>query len=361
MNFFWAIKDIEFFYGNRNEYLYSILPFISKTRRHTSVRKCMDANGNVYIEKGILTNYLVRLKDKSGNWYDYRLKLELIDLSAMQGMIGLKQAEKNVGLTRNSDEELTRYEIEHPEETFLNNPQRFIDYGNKDAENVYYLARKTCEKYNDVAAILNVKPRTYWGLTTGRIVGTMTHEAFGKTPGLDRICKLTCDDGKSITSDLISVVNRKSGSKALAAYANYILETTGNKARAANVHYLSMCDGGRAVRERMFRKVFANSIINPLNNEAKSAIGALIDIDIAGCYGSGLKNQPVAVGVPRLIAVPMKLKDFLNNYVKKKIQINKRKVNKLIPGLWYARINWKKANFNCDLLLSKDKSLESKT
>ena len=62
----------------------------------------------------------------------------------------------------------------------------------------------------------------------------------------------------------------------------------------------------------------------------------IVDIDIAGCYGNGLKNQEYPIGRPVTIDYPIKsdwneyltLRQFLNKYRKQ-----------FVPGLWQARVS----------------------
>lgn len=354
LNHYWAIKDIELGFKRRSDYINSILPYITKTRRHSSVRNVVTYTGESFIVKTIPTDYLIKLFDaKVEDWQWFRLVIEIVDLSAMQGFLGQKQCEMNVGfIDREEDEKMTHYDITHPEETFINKTEQFIKYGKLDAYRVSLLRSKTNDMFNKIADILNIKHSEDWGLTTGRITGTLLHNIYAREANIEREIEFVGDSGKKETRDILSIINVKSGTKAIAAYANYVRKSTNNKQEAGRIHYLSMCDGGRAVRERLIRSARAISA-------GKNVQGAIADIDIGGCYGNGLKNQLGAVGIPRMLTSPITLRKFLKDYVKKRILIKGKRTTRLIPGLWYARINWKNAPFKSDLLLSKDKSIES--
>lgn len=62
----------------------------------------------------------------------------------------------------------------------------------------------------------------------------------------------------------------------------------------------------------------------------------LADVDIAGCYGNGLKHQDFPFGRPLIIDYPIK-SDNNNYYTLKKFL--KKFGSELVPGLWQARVS----------------------
>ncbi len=369
LHHYWSIKDLEYLFSDRQEYLHNFLPFLSKTRRITATRKGIDSKGNFFMLYTIKTNYLVKRINDQGYTEWLRLAFKITDLSAIQGNIGLKMAEINAGMTREETEKLSYEEIINPEQTFINKTERFVKYGLIDAEYVYKLRKNTNDRYNKIAALIGVPEREEFGLTTGRIVGTLLHNAIAVKTGLDkRVSLYDSTTEKYIEMDLLSVINKKSGTNAIAQCANYVAGTSYNHSMAARIRYLSLTDGGRAVRERIVRRVEREELLidgtikhgfNPIS--LGDRYGALVDIDINGCYGNGLKNQLCAVGVPRMNKDVMSFGDFYEKYYKKCYNRKAVKTPKLIPGLWYARITWKNAPFKQDLILSKDKSIQLPT
>ncbi len=108
--------------------------------------------------------------------------------------------------------------------------------------------------------------------------------------------------------------------------------------------FLPMVDGGRCVRELSKRPGFYNLLSYTLHP-------CLIDIDIDGCYGNGLRNQIYAVGNPTIDITEMTLREFLTKYG-----------DNLINGLWQCRLfgkldkfiqNGKEKEFLQDAFISK--------
>jgi hypothetical protein len=99
--------------------------------------------------------------------------------------------------------------------------------------------------------------------------------------------------------------------------------------------YLAMVDGGRCVRELSKRPGFYNLL-------SLTYHPCLVDIDIDGCYGNGLKSQKFAIGNPTIDTGEMTIREFMKKYHKD-----------LVPGLWQARIFGKLGEFSQDLIISK--------
>ncbi len=78
----------------------------------------------------------------------------------------------------------------------------------------------------------------------------------------------------------------------------------------------------------------------------------IADVDIAGCYGNGLKNQNYPFGRPIIIQYPIK-SDKNNCYSLRKFLKTYRK--QLVPGLWQARVSTPKGyelKYDQDFLMS---------
>ncbi|MFM6400719.1 hypothetical protein, partial [Planktothrix sp.] len=166
------------------------------------------------------------------------------------------------------------------------------------------IKKKTTEFYNHIAELIGIEKRDNWGMSTGKIVASILN---------DWLCKKL-----NITSEELYKIHSLAGSEGITNISKLL--------KSRDLLYGGMVDGGRAVKERIPIKYY----------------GTLIDIDIDGCYGNGLKNQKYAIGRPSIQSEPMLLKDWLKKHDKE-----------LIPGLWYARISWEKAPFKQDILISK--------
>lgn len=111
--------------------------------------------------------------------------------------------------------------------------------------------------------------------------------------------------------------------------------------------YTGMVDGGRCVRELSQHPYFESYSIDVKGNskpDFTKILKFLVDIDIDGCYGNGLKNQKFALGNPSIDTNTYTLREFLKKYKKH-----------LVNGLWGARLfgSFEDSNFSQDLIISK--------
>lgn len=288
---FFSFKDIEFLFSDRDFYSKHVLPQLERTRRiRTASNKGIGLPWEVYLE----------CEDGRQRWV--RLSLLVTDICAMQGASGLASYAANAEVEMQTKEIYTRSEKARMLEMYLRNPEMFVEYANGDAV-LIEIREKTDQFYNRIAKILGIESRETWGLSTGKIVASMVSAWMAKLLGVNDISRMT----------------QLAGANGIVAASKIV--------REKKLLYTSMTDGGRAVKER---------------SNAVGIEGLLVDIDIAGCYGNGLKNQKFAVGNPTIIHDEMPLRDFLNRFKRQ-----------LVPGLWYARVSWDNSPFSQDLLISK--------
>lgn len=289
---FFSFKDIEFLFADASVYRKWVLPQLARTRRIS------------HGLKPIVLPYQVEMVTEKGSKQWRRLSIRVIDICAMQGVAGLSTYAENVGLKMEDKETYTHSEKSRMFEMYLDNPNKFESYATGDLV-CSEVKTKTDDFYNQIAKMLSLEVRASWGMSTGKIAASLNTAWLSKRVGVknDDFYKLTTVAGSKGITDLSRFQREK------------------------RLIYLAMVDGGRAVRER---------------GTTDLAMGLLIDIDIAGCYGKGLLNQKFAVGNPTVIDESQSLGDFLKTLRKQ-----------MLPGLWYARISWKNAPFKQDLLISK--------
>lgn len=288
---FFSYKDLEFMFAESEDYRKLVLPNISRTRRISSVRP-------------IGLPWEVYVPDKSGKYRWHRLSLNIIDICAMQGAAGLKTYADNVGVRMETKGHYTQKQKSKMLEQYLNDPIYFQAYASGDLK-LKEIKELTIALYNKIADILGLEPRKTWGMSTGKIVASIVTDWISKRIGVD--------------VDSFYLLTSLAGSKGVTDLSRFF--------KNKSIVYTAMVDGGRAVKER----------------DVKPTVdGMLVDIDISGCYGNGLKNQKFAVGNPTLVDQPMSLRKFLCKYN-----------SQLLPGLWVARVSWKDAPFKQDLLISK--------
>lgn len=301
---FWSFKDIEFLFKNKEDYKNLILPKLSRTRRISVQNKINSPNGS-YCSDSIGLPYTVKMPDPKNGFKirNYKISLKIVDISAMQGNDNLKNYASNVGIVMDAKEYYTSEQKARMDLRYLEDHIKSKGYAMGDTK-LIPIWKLTNEFYNHVAELIGIEKRESWGMSTGKIVATMVN---------DWLCKQT-----GCNSESLYKMQNLAGSEGMTNLSKLIKEKS--------LIYGAMVDGGRTVKER----------------ELDILTGNLIDIDINGCYGNGLKNQIYAVGIPTIQTVELSLGEWLKN--------NRED---LIPGLWVARISWKNATFKQDLLISK--------
>lgn len=302
---FFSFKDIEFQFRDVEDYKHYVLPKLDRIRRITTS-----------YNRPIALPYEIRIPTKKG--YVWKaISIELIDISAMQGGKGLKVYMQNVGMSTDDKVKYTSEDKSRMDLRLKEDPKKFLDYIRTDVQLVTIYG-KTIDFFNKVADLIGVEPREDWGLSTGKIVANMVSDWIAKKAKLPVTDAINEETKEAIAG--FYQYNRLATPEAI----KNLSHVTGNK----NLLYLGMTDGGRCVKERTH--------INKMD-------GALVDIDIAGCYGNGLLNQAFPVGNPKIIFTPMKFRDWEKKFSKK-----------LVPGLWMARVSWENSPFKQDLLISKE-------
>lgn len=303
MYFFFSFKDLEFLWMKDSDFLYYCLQFLERIRRITTK-----------FNKPIALPYELLLPTEKGmKWH--ALSIELVDLCAMQGAKGLKTYLQNVGLPDETKDLWDWNKNNNPLDFITFKPKEFLTYIRGDVKYLKTVHDKTIEFYNDIASTVGVAPSNDWGLSTGKITARIASQWLAQRPNVN----LPTSEKNEFNQKPLYWYNRLASPEAMKQLSHLV----GNQA----LLYLGMTDGGRCVKER--------SKIDVLD-------GVLVDIDINGCYGNGLRNQIFPIGNPSIIKFPIKFKDWEEQYGKY-----------LIPGLWVARISWKEAPFKQDLLLSK--------
>lgn len=301
---FWSFKDIEFLFKNREDYINLVLSKLSRTRR-ISVQNLINSPNGSYCADSIGLPYIVSMPDSKNGFKmrDYKLSLKIIDISAMQGNDNLKNYAGNVGIEMGNKDDYSSDEKARMDLRYLEDHVKFKGYAMGDTK-LIPIWKQTNEFYNHVAELIGIEKRESWGMSTGKIVATILN---------DWLCKqLGCN------SESLYKMQNLAGSEGITNLSKLIKEQA--------LIYGAMVDGGRTVKEI----------------DLDVLVGNLIDIDISGCYGNGLKNQYYSVGIPSIQTEEMSLGNWW--------KINK---DELIPGLWVARISWKNAPFKQDLLISK--------
>lgn len=302
--FFFSFKDLEFLFAKSPDFAYYCLAYLERIRRITTK-----------FNKPITLPYEIYLPtNRDMKWQ--ALSIELVDICAMQGAKGLKTYLQNIGV---STEDKTTWDWNkhgNALDFLIQKPREFINYIRGDVKYLKTVHDKTIEFYNDIAATVGVEPSDDWGLSTGKITAKIASQWLASRPNV----MLPTVENNKFKEKPFYYYNRLASPEAMKQLSHLI----GNEA----LLYLGMTDGGRCVKER--------STIDVLD-------GVLVDIDINGCYGNGLKNQIFPVGNPSIITTPTNYGEWEKTYSKH-----------LIPGLSEGRISWKDAPFKQDLLLSKE-------
>lgn len=228
----------------------------------------------------------------------FRLRLCIWDTSAIHGVASYADFCSNSGVTLKYKDNFTTIEKSRMDEMYLQRSEDFDNYALGDLYN-YNALLGNAENFKHIYDTLGIEkyynpPRFTIGSTVARIVEASIKNLFPES----------LDDTKVI------------GAFCKFATADYL------KRKVSHTSCLNAkVDGGRCRNNR------------PIDTTAS---GVLIDIDIAGCYGEGLRIQLYPLGVPIVIDYPadsvrndyQSLREFLKTYRKE-----------LVPGLWQARVS----------------------
>ena len=302
LTIFFGFKDVEFLFRNKEFYVKHILPKLSKIRRIRIENKGKNHNSDT-----LRLPYIVSLPDDNnkGKKRWYRVSIKITDICAMQGPESLKTYACNVGVVMADKGDYNSDDKKRMDLRYIEDHLKFKRYAMGDAA-LNEIQKATNDFYNKIAELIEIDPQKKWGFSTGKIVARILNDWFCKTLNTD--------------SDTLYRINGGAGSEGMRRLSITLKQEC--------LLYLQMVDGGRTVKER----------------DIDVMIGNLIDIDISGCYGNGLKNQFYAIGNPSITHDNIPFEVWLKKFE-----------NELIAGLWVARISWDNAPFNQDLLISKIK------
>lgn len=228
----------------------------------------------------------------------FRLRICIWDTSAVHGVASYAEFCANSGVTLKYKDNFNSIEKSRMDEMYLNRSEEFDNYALGDLYN-YPALLGNADNFKQIYQTLGVEkyfipPRPTIGATVSRIVEASIKSLFPESLDDSKIIAAFC---KFATSDYLK---RK---------------TTFTSCLNAKV------DGGRCRNNR------------PTDTTAS---GVLVDIDIAGCYGEGLRMQLYPLGVPLVIDYPVD--SYRNNYQSLR-EFLKMYRSELVPGLWQARVS----------------------
>lgn len=248
------------------------------------------------------------------NGLKFQIALSLFDTCAVHGNTNYKTFCANSGVELKYKDNFSSDEKGRMLEQYLNRGIDFDNYALGDLYN-YPALLGNMSKFETIYKSLEISnyfepPRLTIGATVARIVRSSMLKSLGlEIKDKNKVIEL-CRYGTS-------------------AHVKTLRNTT--------AVYNAKVDGGRCRNNR------------PLDLNVQRPIA---DVDIAGCYGNGLKHQEFPFGRPVIIDYPIKsennkyltLKKFLSKYGKK-----------LVPGLWQARVSTPKdyqLKYQQDFLMS---------
>jgi hypothetical protein len=225
----------------------------------------------------------------------WQIAVGLIDTSAIQGNINYKTLCANTMVNLTYKDNYTSSQKKYMIQQYEDYREKFIAYGLDDVKNYKAIQghdRLLQEVYKEIGISEYYNPsRPTIGATVNRLVESSLKKQFN--------------------------IPNQTSLKELLKYASFdhFIEN-----RSSTSVYLAKTNGGRCRNNR------------PLDVNAK---GLIVDIDIKGCYGNGLKNQEYPIGKPMIISYPrtsknngyMSLREFLDVYEQE-----------LVPGLWFVRV-----------------------
>lgn len=244
----------------------------------------------------------------------FRIRLCMWDTIAILGNQSLEKLAKLAGHELQYKSELEHLEKSDMVRVYLEKPEAFDNYAKGDLD-VYDILMGCQENLKRIHTELGLTD--YWKegesmrMTIGATVAKLFEGGLMKHMGISEVKKL------------------------------HELTTHGNsetiKQENTTAKYLAKVDGGRCRNNR------------PTDVSIKSL---MVDIDINGCYGNGLKNQMFPIGRPIIIGYPVGSEKNKHMTLGEFIKMTE---GDLVPGLWQARVSYRegyKAKYGQDFLMS---------
>jgi hypothetical protein len=233
----------------------------------------------------------------------YRVRLRIIDTSALHGVASYKTLCESVGINAKYKDVLTQYDKENMFETYFNKPIEYDNYALGDLE-VYKILANNGELFYKVYESLGIRdyfkePKLTIGSTVQKLFKAVLFNHFDIKPDDKETQKRLID--QCIWASASTLKNKTDDTKCLLAKIN----------------------GGRCRNNR------------PLTPYLE---GTIIDIDISGAYGNGLRHQIYPIGRPLIESYEVSEVTDHNGYLTLREWLKDRKYgkknNELINGLW---------------------------
>ena len=232
--------------------------------------------------------------------FDYALEISVVDSGAVHGPVSLSDLGRNTGVSLEYKDEMSKSDKADMLSQYLEHTSKFRNYALGDLA-VYDALSNNAHLFKHIYEVLGVN--AYYkipALTIGATVSNLFRAVVAKY--FESVyCEIL--DDKTL-DELINFA-------CIPASANQLIKRE-NTTGGLNAKVL----GGRCFNNR------------PLDTVD---IGVIVDTDISGCYGEGMRNQLYPFGKPIIIEYPkdstkndyLCLRNFLNRYQ-----------NELVPGLW---------------------------
>ncbi len=252
----------------------------------------------------------------------YRVKIRVIDTFALHGVASYKNLAKATGIKLEYKDSLTQDDLENMLETYFNKPEEFDNYALGDLA-MYEILNQNAKLFRKIYKSLNIKQ--YYKppkLTIGSTVRDLFYAKLCDRLGISK-------DDKEKQEQLAEFLSYGSSS-------TLKLETSNTKCLLAKVF------GGRCRNNRP-----TDTGLYPVRRSKRKSNGdrerLIVDNDIAGAYGNGLRNQIYPLGRPIFEKFEVSKRKNANQYLTLGQWLKKRKYGKddceLINGLWTAIVS----------------------
>ncbi|QCS48154.1 hypothetical protein FEK30_01165, partial (plasmid) [Picosynechococcus sp. PCC 11901] len=251
----------------------------------------------------------------------YRFKLRIIDSCALHGVASYAQLAETVGIKLSYKDNLTQDDKENMIQVYRTRPKQYDEYALGDLS-VYDILRANADLFKLVWDVLGVSDHYKLpSLTIGSSIHDLFKGVIFNRLGIDPLDK----DLQKFVLDISKFAS--------ANHLKYQVNTTGC--------LLAKVAGGRCRNNR------------PLVSFSRTN---LVDIDISGAYGNGLRHQIFPIGKPVIEEYPANSEfngyKTLRQWLKSKNYGGKK--NQLVDGLWIAIVSTegKKLKTAQDFLIS---------
>ena len=271
------------------------------------------------VSESIRVNWLTYINNKPHETY-----IRFVDTIGLHGNAGYKDLCQSVGIKLEHKDDLSQDDKENMHIVYFEKPKVYDNYSLGDLE-VYNILKRNADLFKQIYESLGMadeyeEPK----LTIGSTIATLFRKALLKYFKKHSL-------SPKAQEALLKIFDTNHFSKEL---DKKIINLLSHKGTA--IYYKELVNSTAALNAKVFGGRCRNN--RPTTSQI---IGIIVDLDIAGAYGEGQRNQIYPIGNP--ICEFFDPESKINHYKSLREFLKLRKWGKknceLVPGLWYAIVS----------------------